>query len=100
MGLFGVLQSGAIGQSTNVDLSASAAKTQIKPVYPVVEYKLDLQKPGTEKPASDKIERFGQQSSQPWVMIATRNQTPTAIHDASMHEPQLYLSLFGHQAQR
>jgi hypothetical protein len=89
-----------MGQSTNVDLSATAAKTQIKPVYPVVEYKLDLQKPGTEKPAADKIERFGQQSSEPWATIATRNQTPTAIHDASTHEPQLSLSLFGHPAKR
>lgn len=98
LGLFGVLQSGAIGQSTNLDLSTSAAKTQIKPVYPVVEYKLDkleIQKPGTEKPAADKIARYGPDSSQPWVNIATRNQTPAAIHDASTHEPQLYLCIFG-----
>ena len=100
LGLFGVLQSGALGQSTNLDLSASAAKTQIKPVYPVVEYKLDLQKPGTKKPATDKIEHFGQQSSQPWVVIATRNQKPSAIHDASTHEPQLYLCVFGRAPQR
>ena len=101
MGLFGVLQSGAIGQSTNVDLSASASKTQIQPVYPVVEYKLDLlQKPGTEKPAADKIERFGKESSQPWATIVARNQNRTAIHDASTHESLLYLCVFGHQPQR
>jgi hypothetical protein len=95
-GLFVAVQAAAFGQSTNLNVSASESKTQMKPVYPVVQYKVEAKK--TEKetpPATDKIVQYGNtQSSQAWTTIATRRENPTVYHDASTHEPQLVAFTF------
>jgi hypothetical protein len=113
VGLLGILQLAVQGQSTNANVSASGSKAELKPGYPQMEYKLDsqrsgteatpaektasatlaqkgeIQKPGTKPAPSDKIERYGDTSSQPWPATVTRRYNPTVFHDARTHEPQL-----------
>lgn len=93
--LFGALQSLAIGQSTNVDLSVSAQKTQIKPAYPAVEYKLETKQSRTTITKTDKIVRYGNMSSQAWSTIAARQQNRTDVHDVKTYESQLCLCSLG-----
>jgi hypothetical protein len=96
IGLLVLLQAAAVGQSTNKNVSASSSKAQIKPVYPVVEYKLQTKKSGTEP--KDKIVRYGGvSSSQAWTTIVTRRDNPTVFHDCSKHEPEFCLLSFGHK---
>ena len=52
MGLFGILQAAVSAQSTNVTASASESKTQLKPVYPEVQYKVEPKKSETPAPAA------------------------------------------------
>ena len=98
VGLFGLLQATAGAQSTNLNASATESKPQLKPVYPPVEYR--LQKPGAEISEKDKIARYGKESSQAWVTIATRRENPTVFHDCSTHEPQLVLLSLGNKTSR
>jgi hypothetical protein len=90
-GLFGAFNAAVLAQSTNLNVSASESKTQMKPVYPPVQYKIEAKAPKTETaPAEkDKIAQYGNASSQAWTTIATRRENPTAFHDCRTHEPQL-----------
>jgi hypothetical protein len=92
IGLIGILPSLAAGQSTNADLTVSASKEQVKPVYPVVEYKLELKNaPAPQK--TEQIMRYGQISSQPWSEIVSRQQIWRDIHGLKSPEKALCLCL-------
>jgi hypothetical protein len=93
VGLFGALQAAVFAESTNLTAAATEPKPLLQPVYPPVDYRLDLQKPGTENTNADTIQRYDRNriSSQAWTTIATRNENPTLAHDVSIHESQLVL---------
>lgn len=100
LGLFAALQSVASGQSTNKVQSASAtSKTQIEPVYPALDYKLVNPKLETQA-AKDKIVRVGNESSQAWTTIASRQPNSSVVHDCSTHEPSLVVYSLGHKPWR
>ena len=92
IGLIGILPLVAPGQSTNADLTVSASKAQVKPVYPAVEYKLELKKtPAPQK--AEQIMRYGQTSSQPWPEIVSRQQIWRDNHGVKSPEKALNLCL-------
>lgn len=92
IGVLGIIPTLALAQSTNADLTVSASKIQLKPVYPAMEYKLE-KKSVSLTPKSDKIERHGKMSSLPWTEIVARQQSRTDVHDAKIPETALCLSL-------
>jgi hypothetical protein len=83
-----------INVSTNVNLS----QTRLRPVYPVVQYKLE---DGKKKPVKDqdKIMRYEGLSSLAWTTIALRQSESdfSAFPDAREHEPKFYLFSLGHE---
>ena len=93
VGLFSALPVMTFGQSTNADQTASASKAQIQPSHPVAEYKLEPKSGATNR--TDKITQFGKESSQAWPTIVSQQPNPTAVHDASTHDPRFYLCSFG-----
>jgi hypothetical protein len=84
----------ALADSTNLTSTATEPKPRLQPVYPPLDYNVALKKPGLEVADVNKIARYGQTSSQPWTVIATRQENPTLAHDVSTHESKLVLLSF------
>lgn len=91
-------------QSTNVTVTAKAnvkanidiSKTQLHPVYPVVQYKLeDSNQKGSKN--ADRIAHYEGISSQAWTTIATHQPDSSSFFDAKDHEPALCLFSLGHK---
>ena len=91
VGIFGALQAAVFAEGTNLTTSATEPKPQLQPIYPPVDYKLQLTKPGTETTGTDKITRLGPNSSLPWAEVAALQGNPTVFQDARKHEPKLVL---------
>jgi hypothetical protein len=85
-----------ISSTSKEEPTSTFSKPQMRPVYPVTQYKLQVTKPGSEAPATtDKIVRYGNtQSSQAWSTIAAHQGNPTVYHDLSTHEPQISILTF------
>jgi len=50
---------------------------------------------------SDRIERYGQMSSQPWSQIVSHNDEEGSMYtDAITHEPKIHLFWIGAEPQR
>jgi len=50
---------------------------------------------------SDKIERYGQMSSQPWSQIASHHEDESSMYtDAITHEPKIHLFWIGAEPHR
>lgn len=94
----------AAQQSTNVTTTAKAnakttvniSKTQIQPIYPVVQYKLEDNKKKASKDQG-RILRYEGLSSEPWATIATRQLNSSVSFNAAEHEPKFCLLSFGHK---
>ena len=55
----------------------------------------------TKATGSDKIERYGRMSSQPWSQIAIHHEEEGSIYtDAITHEPKIHLFWIGAEPQR
>jgi hypothetical protein len=109
LGLLAAMTTMAVAQqSTNITTTAKATakatakttvnitKTQIQPIYPVVQYKLEDNKKKASKDQG-RILRYEGLSSEPWATIATRQQNSSVSFNAAEHEPKFCLLSFGHK---
>ena len=101
LGLLAAMTALAVGQqTTNVTPTAKTtvniSKTQLQPVYPVVQYKLEDSKKKAPK-NQGRITHYEGLSSQAWTTIATQNSDDSVFHDAKDHEPKLCLFSLGHE---
>ena len=82
-------------QATNAPVAVNISQTQIRPVYPAVQYQLETRK----KPAAEQneIKRYKNLSSQAWTTIATRQVNSSGFADARTHEAKLCLFSLGHE---
>ena len=84
-------QAVAVDQSNDAFASANIQKKTLHVVNPFAE---------TKAGDKDKIERFGEMSSQPWTQtVGWHPGEPSAFMDAKIHEPKLQLFWIGAEPQ-
>jgi hypothetical protein len=90
IGLLAVFQAAAAQQSENSSTSEMTAERKIQVFTP-------LTPPPQTTEDRNKIERYGNMSSQPWTQIAGRHSGVLQSADGDMHEANLTLIWIGHE---